>query len=76
MSQRNHRHQRRPSQGVFVLPENLSDPLPGDTAGWESKVRQPPHSDTQAQPPAHLPPPQAPPKPVEQMPFPDRASKG
>lgn len=32
MSQRANRHQRRPSQGVFVIPDNLSDPLPEDIA--------------------------------------------
>ncbi|CAI9098184.1 OLC1v1034790C1 [Oldenlandia corymbosa var. corymbosa] len=33
MSHKGNRHQRRPSQGVFVFPDNLSDPLPKNDAG-------------------------------------------
>lgn len=37
MSQKSNRHQRKPSQGVFVFPDNLSDPLPKNDAE-ESKA--------------------------------------
>ncbi|KAL3536374.1 hypothetical protein ACH5RR_004835 [Cinchona calisaya] len=37
MSEKTNRHQRRPSQGVFVFPDNLSDPFPKNDAE-ESKV--------------------------------------
>ncbi|PIN11205.1 hypothetical protein CDL12_16206 [Handroanthus impetiginosus] len=75
MSQRANRHQRRPSQGVFVIPDNLSAPLPEDIAPPQAAT-QPPH------PPqdrlgggVHLPP-QPPAKPAEEMPISDRSIKG
>ncbi|KAL3628606.1 hypothetical protein CASFOL_027652 [Castilleja foliolosa] len=42
MSQRNNRHQRRPSQSIFVLPENISDPLFDETAPPSGATAQPP----------------------------------
>ncbi|PIN11955.1 hypothetical protein CDL12_15420 [Handroanthus impetiginosus] len=74
MSQRTNRHQRRPSQGVFVMPDNLSDPPLEDIA--------PPPTVAQAPPPPQeksgggVKPPQPPSKPAEEMPTSDRSRKG
>ncbi|KAG8376867.1 hypothetical protein BUALT_Bualt09G0108700 [Buddleja alternifolia] len=72
----NNRHQRRPSQGVFVFPDNFSAPLTEDIA-------PPPVAAVQAPPPVqeksgggvHLPP-QPPAKPAEEMPTSDGKIKG
>ncbi|KAL3531840.1 hypothetical protein ACH5RR_005361 [Cinchona calisaya] len=41
MSQKSSRHQRKPSQGVFVIPDNLTDPLPKDDAEKSNKDAAP-----------------------------------
>lgn len=77
MSQRANRHQRRPSQGVFVIPDNLTAPLPEEIAPPPPAAQAPPHPQPEKSSGGgvHLPP-QPPPKPAEEMPISDRSSKG
>lgn len=49
MSQKANRHHRKPSQGVFVLPDNFLDPLPKNDDTEENKA--PPASSCVNQPP-------------------------
>ena len=41
MSQKTNRHQRKPSQGAFVFPDDLSDPLPKNDAGGSKAAPAP-----------------------------------
>nr|GLL26818.1 hypothetical protein CDL12_16206 [Ipomoea trifida]GMC91823.1 hypothetical protein CDL12_16206 [Ipomoea batatas]GMC93674.1 hypothetical protein CDL12_16206 [Ipomoea batatas]GMC97522.1 hypothetical protein CDL12_16206 [Ipomoea batatas]GME10304.1 hypothetical protein CDL12_16206 [Ipomoea batatas] len=60
-SQRANRHQRRPSQSVFALPDDLSAP-PLDICGGDQQGKP-------ALPPPPAAPPSAPPGQVNQPPF-------
>ncbi|KAL1565927.1 hypothetical protein AAHA92_01601 [Salvia divinorum] len=77
MSQRANRHQRRPSQGVFVIPDNLTAPLPDEIAPPPAAT-QPPHPPPEKSGGGggvHLPP-HPPPKPAEEMQASDGSSRG
>ncbi|KAL1541239.1 hypothetical protein AAHA92_25488 [Salvia divinorum] len=71
MSQRANRHQRRPSQCVFVIPDNLTAPMPDEIAP-PPPAAQPPHPTPEKNGGGvHLLP-----KPAEKMPASDRSSRG
>ncbi|GAA0147377.1 hypothetical protein LIER_07093 [Lithospermum erythrorhizon] len=60
MSQKPSRHSRRPSQGVFLLPDDLSAPLPESGGATTKMVAQPKENNCGIP----LPPP---PKSLEEM---------
>ncbi|KAL8504651.1 hypothetical protein ACS0TY_016000 [Phlomoides rotata] len=76
MSLRANRHQRRPSQSVFVIPENLTAPLTAEEIAPPPPVAQPPVPPPEkSSDGVHLPP-VPPPKPAEKMPTSDRSRSG
>lgn len=78
MSERSKRHQRRPSQGVFVIPDDLSAPLPDSNIPTSpAQAPAPPREKTTVGGGGvHLPPQTPPSKPVEETPSSDRYTKG
>ncbi|KAL7133336.1 hypothetical protein ABFS83_12G134000 [Erythranthe nasuta] len=77
MSERANRHRRRPSQGVFVLPDNLSDPLTDDIAPAPpaAQAPHPPQERSAGGAGVQLPPQPPQPKRAEEKPNPDRSGK-
>ncbi|KAG8374309.1 hypothetical protein BUALT_Bualt11G0118300 [Buddleja alternifolia] len=79
MSQRTKRHHRRPSQGVFAIPDDLSDHLPTGIAPPPPPAARaqapPPHQERSGGGGVHLPP-QPPAKPSEETPASDPSTKG
>ncbi|KAL6496229.1 hypothetical protein OROGR_029487 [Orobanche gracilis] len=77
MSERANRHQRRQSQGVFDIPDNLTEALQEEIAPPRPSAqapRTPPGINGGGGGRVHFPP-QPPAKTTEEMPISDRAGK-